>query len=228
MEARRTPQRLSIVGHPRSEQRQGAASPHGECVSQIPVGPGEQARPSVAQQGPGPGPPGPAMAAHPRRLLSVCCCLLLLAVSCRGFNVDQRFPVIKEGKTTGSHFGFSVALHRQTVGSQQYLGAGRKGQAISWSPIGSSRPLTLRTWLTDRKCLCIVLWRLAAVCETRVHRFTVSSVLEVSLNVEPLSLYKSIGKRVPLKGVRKREVLAPRGALFSNHLVAGKTRAGQA
>ncbi|KAK0133051.1 Integrin alpha-3 [Merluccius polli] len=182
----------------RSEQRQGAASPHGECVSQIPVGPGEQARPSVAQQGPGPGPPGPAMAAHPRRLLSVCCCLLLLAVSCRGFNVDQRFPVIKEGKTTGSHFGFSVALHRQTVGSQQYLGAGRKGQAISWSPIGSSRPLTLSS-----SCQCPYEEVMSRGRRRRVVVWGASA----------------------LKGVRKREVLVQR-RLFSN-LVAGKTRAGQ-
>uniref|UniRef100_A0A1A7WSF4 Integrin, alpha 3b n=2 Tax=Iconisemion striatum TaxID=60296 RepID=A0A1A7WSF4_9TELE len=41
--------------------------------------------------------------------------------TCCGFNVDERFPVIKEGKTKGSLFGFSVALHDQTVGSGQYL-----------------------------------------------------------------------------------------------------------
>ncbi|XP_059893762.1 integrin alpha-3b [Gadus macrocephalus] len=40
---------------------------------------------------------------------------------CIGFNLDERFPVIKEGKTSGSFFGFSVALHKQTVGSQKYL-----------------------------------------------------------------------------------------------------------
>lgn len=41
--------------------------------------------------------------------------------TCSGFNVDERFPVIKEGKTKGSFFGFSVALHKQTGGSKKYL-----------------------------------------------------------------------------------------------------------
>ncbi|XP_053269809.1 integrin alpha-3b isoform X1 [Pleuronectes platessa] len=40
---------------------------------------------------------------------------------CSGFNIDARFPVIKEGKTEGSFFGFSVALHEQTAGSRKYL-----------------------------------------------------------------------------------------------------------
>ncbi|XP_044035670.1 integrin alpha-3b isoform X2 [Siniperca chuatsi] len=40
---------------------------------------------------------------------------------CSGFNIDDRFPVIKEGKTKGSFFGFSVALHLQTEGSTKYL-----------------------------------------------------------------------------------------------------------
>nr|XP_046233031.1 integrin alpha-3b [Scatophagus argus] len=40
---------------------------------------------------------------------------------CSGFNIDERFPVIKEGKTKGSFFGFSVALHHQTEGSRKYL-----------------------------------------------------------------------------------------------------------
>lgn len=40
---------------------------------------------------------------------------------CNGFNIDERFPVIKEGKTKGSLFGFSVALHRQTKGADKYL-----------------------------------------------------------------------------------------------------------
>ncbi|XP_063076691.1 integrin alpha-3b [Engraulis encrasicolus] len=38
-----------------------------------------------------------------------------------GFNIDVRFPVIKEGKTKGSLFGFSVAQHSQTQNSKQYL-----------------------------------------------------------------------------------------------------------
>ncbi|XP_041671492.1 integrin alpha-3b [Cheilinus undulatus] len=41
--------------------------------------------------------------------------------TCSGFNIDERFPVIKEGKTKGSFFGFSVALHHQTEGSAKYL-----------------------------------------------------------------------------------------------------------
>ncbi|KAM9772783.1 integrin alpha-3b isoform 1-T1 [Syngnathus typhle] len=52
-------------------------------------------------------------------------CTLLLFVHaapvCRGFNVDERFPVIKEGKTKGSFFGLSVAMHEQTEGSRKYL-----------------------------------------------------------------------------------------------------------
>nr|XP_015217779.1 PREDICTED: integrin alpha-3 isoform X2 [Lepisosteus oculatus]XP_015217780.1 PREDICTED: integrin alpha-3 isoform X2 [Lepisosteus oculatus] len=43
------------------------------------------------------------------------------ARTCGGYNLDLRFPVIKEGKTNGSFFGFSVALHRQTAGEQRYL-----------------------------------------------------------------------------------------------------------
>ncbi|XP_024141229.1 integrin alpha-3b isoform X2 [Oryzias melastigma] len=41
--------------------------------------------------------------------------------TCRGFNLDERFPVIKVGKTSGSLFGFSVALHEQTEGSRRHL-----------------------------------------------------------------------------------------------------------
>ncbi|KAM6964612.1 integrin alpha-3b isoform 2-T2 [Tautogolabrus adspersus] len=41
--------------------------------------------------------------------------------TCSGFNIDERFPVIKEGKTKGSLFGFSVALHHQTEGTAKYL-----------------------------------------------------------------------------------------------------------
>lgn len=47
--------------------------------------------------------------------------LLFVTSTCFGFNIDERFPVIKEGKTTGSLFGFSVALHYQTQGLKQYL-----------------------------------------------------------------------------------------------------------
>ncbi|XP_043959579.1 integrin alpha-3b [Gambusia affinis] len=41
--------------------------------------------------------------------------------TCDGFNIDVKFPVIKQGKSDGSFFGFSVALHRQTKGSDRYL-----------------------------------------------------------------------------------------------------------
>lgn len=40
---------------------------------------------------------------------------------CAGFNIDERFPVLKEGPTKGSFFGLSVALHQQTQGSRKYL-----------------------------------------------------------------------------------------------------------
>lgn len=40
---------------------------------------------------------------------------------CSGFNIDERFPVIKDGFTKGSFFGFSVALHQQTEGTRKYL-----------------------------------------------------------------------------------------------------------
>ncbi|XP_010793897.1 integrin alpha-3b [Notothenia coriiceps] len=41
--------------------------------------------------------------------------------TCCGFNIDERFPVIKEGKTKGSLFGFSVALHEQQGVPNKYL-----------------------------------------------------------------------------------------------------------
>ncbi|KAM9560357.1 integrin alpha-3b [Salvelinus alpinus] len=44
-----------------------------------------------------------------------------VTLTCNGFNIDSRFPVIKEGKTKGSFFGFAVALHKQTEGSTKYL-----------------------------------------------------------------------------------------------------------
>ncbi|XP_051994348.1 integrin alpha-3-like [Xyrauchen texanus] len=40
---------------------------------------------------------------------------------CHAFNLDVRFPVVKEGKTAGSLFGLSVALHEQVVGEKRYL-----------------------------------------------------------------------------------------------------------
>ncbi|KAA0705593.1 Integrin alpha-3 CD49 antigen-like family member C [Triplophysa tibetana] len=48
--------------------------------------------------------------------------LTLCAVRCcHALNLDVRFPVVKEGKTAGSLFGFSVSLHKQFVGKQKYL-----------------------------------------------------------------------------------------------------------
>lgn len=38
--------------------------------------------------------------------------------TCSGFNIDERFPVIKEGQTKGSFFGFSVAMHQLSGGSR--------------------------------------------------------------------------------------------------------------
>ncbi|KAM9831708.1 integrin alpha-3b [Neosynchiropus ocellatus] len=52
------------------------------------------------------------------------CAVLALSrgsLLCGGFNIDERFPVIKEGKTPGSFFGFSVAMHKQTQGSTKYI-----------------------------------------------------------------------------------------------------------
>ncbi|XP_051573114.1 integrin alpha-3-like [Myxocyprinus asiaticus] len=40
---------------------------------------------------------------------------------CHAFNLDVRFPVVKEGKTAGSLFGLSVALHEQVVGEKRHL-----------------------------------------------------------------------------------------------------------
>ncbi|XP_056221249.1 integrin alpha-3b isoform X2 [Seriola aureovittata] len=57
----------------------------------------------------------------PRLLLCAVLAVYQGTPTCTGFNVDERFPVIKEGKTKGSFFGFSVALHQQTGGSKKYL-----------------------------------------------------------------------------------------------------------
>nr|XP_055049279.1 integrin alpha-3 isoform X2 [Misgurnus anguillicaudatus]XP_055049282.1 integrin alpha-3 isoform X2 [Misgurnus anguillicaudatus] len=40
---------------------------------------------------------------------------------CQALNLDVKFPVVKEGKTAGSLFGLSVALHEQFVKEQRYL-----------------------------------------------------------------------------------------------------------
>ncbi|KAK1160323.1 integrin alpha-3-like isoform X1 [Acipenser oxyrinchus oxyrinchus] len=66
------------------------------------------------------------MASDQMHLFSRDFCLFLLALYggiqiCLGFNIDTRFPVVKEGQTTGSFFGFSVALHKQTEGANRYL-----------------------------------------------------------------------------------------------------------
>lgn len=58
---------------------------------------------------------------------SVDLCLLLLTclhVTLRpadAFNLDVRFPIVKEGKTNGSLFGLAVAFHKQTLGDRRYL-----------------------------------------------------------------------------------------------------------
>ncbi|KAM9462317.1 integrin alpha-3b [Clarias gariepinus] len=53
--------------------------------------------------------------------LHFCLCVILTAQTCCGFNLDLRFPVIKEGRTKGSLFGFSVAQHRLTQKPRKYL-----------------------------------------------------------------------------------------------------------
>ncbi|KAK7919787.1 hypothetical protein WMY93_011071 [Mugilogobius chulae] len=55
------------------------------------------------------------------------------ALLCTGFNIDERFPVIKEGLTKGSFFGFSVALHRQTEGTAKYLLLAGAPKEKAWS-----------------------------------------------------------------------------------------------
>ncbi len=57
----------------------------------------------------------------PRLLLCAVLAVYHGTQTCSGFNIDERFPVIKEGKTKGSFFGFSVALHQQTEGSRKHL-----------------------------------------------------------------------------------------------------------
>ncbi|XP_049916529.1 integrin alpha-3b [Epinephelus moara] len=57
----------------------------------------------------------------PRLLLCAVLAVYHGTQTCSGFNIDERFPVIKEGKTKGSFFGFSVALHHQTEGSRKYM-----------------------------------------------------------------------------------------------------------
>ncbi|KAK2876852.1 hypothetical protein Q8A67_020948 [Cirrhinus molitorella] len=50
------------------------------------------------------------------------CVLVICAIQTNtGFNIDVQFPVIKEGKTKGSLFGFSVALHKQTERTKKNL-----------------------------------------------------------------------------------------------------------
>ncbi|XP_016370146.1 integrin alpha-3-like [Sinocyclocheilus rhinocerous] len=47
--------------------------------------------------------------------------VLSAARCCQAFNLDVRSPVVKEGKTAGSLFGLSVALHEQVVGEKRHL-----------------------------------------------------------------------------------------------------------
>ncbi|XP_051792346.1 integrin alpha-3b isoform X1 [Erpetoichthys calabaricus] len=63
------------------------------------------------------------MATSPALLCSCVIVAVLISFFRRadGFNIDLRFPVIKQGQNEGSFFGFSVALHRQTVGDNRYL-----------------------------------------------------------------------------------------------------------
>uniref|UniRef100_A0A4W5RAP9 Uncharacterized protein n=1 Tax=Hucho hucho TaxID=62062 RepID=A0A4W5RAP9_9TELE len=62
--------------------------------------------------------------------------VLYVTLTCNGFIIDSRFPVIKDGKTMGSFFGFSVALHKQTKGSNKYLllaGAPKEKALALWN-----------------------------------------------------------------------------------------------
>lgn len=68
---------------------------------------------------------GKVMAPSDSRGFSVDLCLLLLtllrASLTDAFNLDVRFPIVKEGSTNGSLFGLSVAFHKQTQGVERYL-----------------------------------------------------------------------------------------------------------
>ncbi|KAM4624015.1 integrin alpha-3b [Polymixia lowei] len=73
--------------------------------------------------------------------------------TCSGFNIDERFPVVKEGKTKGSFFGFSVALHKQTEGGKNkylLLAGAPKEKALSLRNVNEtgavySCPVTMDT-----------------------------------------------------------------------------------
>lgn len=60
-----------------------------------------------------------------RQSLSKNTVVLVLVMSaarcCQAFNLDVRSPCVKEGKTAGSFFGLSVALHEQVVGEKRHL-----------------------------------------------------------------------------------------------------------
>uniref|UniRef100_A0A9J7XJV2 Integrin, alpha 3b n=1 Tax=Cyprinus carpio carpio TaxID=630221 RepID=A0A9J7XJV2_CYPCA len=53
--------------------------------------------------------------------LYLCVFVICAIQTITGFNIDVQFPVIKEGKTKGSLFGFSVALHKQTEKTKKNL-----------------------------------------------------------------------------------------------------------
>ncbi|KAI4898171.1 hypothetical protein NFI96_016261 [Prochilodus magdalenae] len=53
--------------------------------------------------------------------LHLCLFVIYAVQSGGGFNIDVRFPIIKEGNTKGSFFGFSVAQHKQTAKAKKYL-----------------------------------------------------------------------------------------------------------
>ncbi|CAM4707082.1 unnamed protein product [Leuciscus chuanchicus] len=55
------------------------------------------------------------------RSLHLCVFVIYAIQTNTGFNIDVQFPVIKEGKTKGSLFGFSVALHKQTEKTKKNL-----------------------------------------------------------------------------------------------------------
>ncbi|XP_016343161.1 integrin alpha-3-like [Sinocyclocheilus anshuiensis] len=60
-----------------------------------------------------------------RQRLRINTVVLVLVLSaarcCQAFNLDVRSPVVKDGKTAGSLFGLSVALHEQVVGEKRHL-----------------------------------------------------------------------------------------------------------
>ncbi|KAK2884940.1 integrin alpha-3b isoform X2 [Channa argus] len=58
--------------------------------------------------------------------------------TCSGFNIDERSSVIKEGKTSGSFFGLSVAIHQQGTSKYVLLAGSPKEKAQSLKDVNET------------------------------------------------------------------------------------------